>query len=94
MNNLNSRFASSVAAETAPAASDKVREIAAQIFQVNAESLDLEMGPDAVESWDSLNHLRLITEVESTFGIRLSMQQIQDVRCLADLAHYVASSPA
>ena len=94
MNNLNSNFNSSAAAQTAPAASDKVREIAARVFQVDAESLNLEMGPDAVDTWDSLNHLRLITEVESTFGIRLSMQQIQDVRCLADLAHYAASSPA
>jgi acyl carrier protein len=70
----------------------KIREIAAGIFQLDASSIRLEMGPDDIDTWDSLNHMRLITEVESSFSIRLSMQQIQNIRSLEDLANSVASA--
>lgn len=68
-----------------PAARERIREIAADIFQMDAASIDLTMGPDDIDKWDSLNHLRLITEIESAFSVRLSMQQIQQIHSLADL---------
>jgi acyl carrier protein len=72
-----------------PAAGRKVMEIAAGIFQVDAASIDLAMGPDDIERWDSLNHLRLITETESAFSVRLTMNQIQQIQSLADLVRFV-----
>jgi acyl carrier protein len=48
------------------------------------------MGPDDIERWDSLNHLRLITETESAFSVRLTMSQIQQIKSLADLVRFVA----
>jgi acyl carrier protein len=48
------------------------------------------MGPDDIDAWDSLNHLRLITAVESAFSLHLSMQQIQKIHSLADLVNFVA----
>ena len=59
--------------------------IAAEIFQVDPDVLAPGSTPDDVEKWDSLAHLRLITAVEAEYGIRLSMQQIQNVRSLGDL---------
>jgi len=75
--------------ETPKTAAEKVRAIAARIFQLDASSLTLDMGPDDIESWDSLNHLRLITEVESAFAVHLSMQQIQNIHSLDDLVAVV-----
>lgn len=72
-----------------PAAGKKVMEIAAGIFQVDAASIDLAMGPDDIERWDSLNHLRLITETEGAFSVRLTMNQIQQIQSLADLVRFV-----
>jgi acyl carrier protein len=85
MNNVN--FQSDF--ETPKTAAEKVRVIAARIFQVDASSVTLEMGPDDIESWDSLNHLRLITEIESTFAVHLSMQQIQNIHSLDDVVRVV-----
>jgi acyl carrier protein len=59
--------------------------IAAEIFQVEPGSLSAASAPDEVEKWDSLAHLRLITAVEAEYGIRLSMQQIQEIATLGDL---------
>jgi acyl carrier protein len=69
---------------------EKIKQIAAEIFQLDVSSIRLDMSPDDVDTWDSLNHLRLITEVESSFSIQLSMQQIQKIHSLADLVEAVA----
>ena len=67
----------------------RFKELAAEVFHVNADSIEFAMTPDDIEKWDSLNHLRLITAVESEFNIRLSMSQIQSIECLGDLHSYV-----
>lgn len=69
--------------------SERLKMIAAETFQVDADGIDLAMMPEDIEKWDSLNHLRLITAVESEFNIRLSMNQIQAIECLGDLYTYV-----
>jgi acyl carrier protein len=71
------------------AMSDKLKNIAAQVFQVDANSIELAMTPEDIEKWDSLNHLRLITAVETEFNVRLSMSQIQGIECLGDLHSFV-----
>lgn len=83
----------SASAQSAPTVtSDRIKAIAADVFQLDAASIDLQMGPDDIESWDSLNHLRLITEVENGFSIRLTMQQIQEIETLGDLTQFVSGS--
>lgn len=75
-----------------PASQQRVKEIAAEIFQVDPASIDLAMGPDDIDTWDSLNHLRLITEAEKAFSLRLTMQQIQQIASLTDLVQFVSKA--
>jgi acyl carrier protein len=70
---------------------EKIMQIAAGIFQLDVSSIRLDMGPEDIDTWDSLNHLRLITEVESSFSVQLSMQQIQKIQSLSDLVNTVAT---
>ena len=70
---------------------EKLRAIAAEIFEVDVKHIDLAMSPDDIDRWDSLNHLRLITEVENTFTVRLTMQQIQRINSLNDIAVIVSA---
>jgi len=72
---------------------ERLRTIAAEIFGLGAEEIELSMTPEDIEKWDSLNHLRLITAVESEFNIRLSMSQIQGIECLGDIYSYVDGRP-
>jgi acyl carrier protein len=71
---------------------DRIMAIAADVFELEVDSIDVTMGPDDVDRWDSMNHLRLITEVENTFSIHLSMQQIQQIRSLDELSKCVSES--
>ncbi len=68
---------------------ERLKELAAEVFGLHAEEIELAMTPDEIEKWDSLNHLRLITAVESEFNVRFSMSQIQAIECLGDLHSYV-----
>jgi acyl carrier protein len=58
---------------------EKLTEIVAEIFFLDDDEITPELGPDDVELWDSLNHLRMITAVEETFSIKLSMQEIESI---------------
>lgn len=60
-------------------------KIAAQIFQVPAESLTLDTGIGDIEAWDSLGHLRLMMEIEQEFGVRFSTEQIRQLTSLAEI---------
>ena len=73
---------------------DKIARIAAELFQLDVEAVKLDLTPDDVAAWDSLNHLKLITAVESEFSIRLTMNQIRKIESLADLAEAASETGA
>jgi acyl carrier protein len=68
---------------------DRIRAIAAETFQIDVDRIDLAMRPDDIDQWDSLNHLRLITEIERLFSLHLTMQQIQQLQSLQDFVPLV-----
>lgn len=73
-----------------PASGQRVKEIAAKVFQLDPADIDLAMGPEDIDAWDSLNHLRLITEAEKAFSLRLTMQEIQKIQSLTDLVQFLS----
>lgn len=64
---------------------DKVRELVADILGIDAAALDEQLDRNEFDSWDSLNHLRIVSVVEEEFGIRFGMDEIEGVRCVRDL---------
>lgn len=42
------------------------------------------------DRWDSLSHLRLITALEESFSIRLTMEEIEAIATLEDLIRVVS----
>lgn len=51
--------------------------IFAEILELPVEEITDDLTPDSCATWDSLNHLRLITEIESRFGVEFSMAEVQ-----------------
>lgn len=58
--------------------------IFADVFQHDADITGA-TGPETVSSWDSLQHIALIRSLETTFSIRLSMDEIMEIRCVGDI---------
>ena len=67
---------------------DKVREIAADIFNVPLEQLTESSSPDTIENWDSLQQLNLILALEQSFGLEFTPEEIEkmlSIKMVADL---------
>ncbi len=62
-------------------------EIAAIFEEVFQHTGDLspETSPEHVARWDSLQHIALIRTLETTFAIQLSMDEMMEIRSVADI---------
>lgn len=69
----------------------KLAEIIADIFFLDEDEVTMELTPDDVGLWNSLNHLRLVTAVESAFDIKLTMSEIQSIDTIEKLSELVSS---
>jgi acyl carrier protein len=63
----------------------RVIDLAASVLELDRNGLTLGDSPQTIERWDSLNHLKLITAVETAFAIRLPMQTVIKIRDLGGL---------
>jgi acyl carrier protein len=41
--------------------------------------------PEQVSRWDSLQHIALVTTLERTFGVSLSMDEMMEIRSVGDI---------
>ena len=68
---------------------NQLKTILGTVFDLQAEEIHDETSPENVGLWDSLNHLRLITEIEKVFRIRLSMKEVRSMVSYAKIREIV-----
>jgi len=54
-----------------------VRELLAQVLDVPSASIGPDFSAASAPSWTSLNHLMLISQVESAFGVFFTSEEIR-----------------
>jgi acyl carrier protein len=64
---------------------DKVYEIVNKILLIDKEKITDSLSRKDVEDWDSMTHLIIISEIEQTFEIILSDDDIADMNSVADI---------
>ncbi len=64
---------------------DVIRPIMSHLFDLEEATIELELSPDDVDLWDSLNHLRLIAAVESEFEVRFLMSEIMRLSSFGEI---------
>jgi acyl carrier protein len=64
---------------------DKVREIIAESFKIDGNSINLEMTPDDIELWDSLGQLLLISNLEKAFQVVFEIEEIFQIMSIGDI---------
>ena len=62
-----------------------LREIVAKVLILEENDVNDAVSRENTESWDSLAHLMLITEVESAFGVTFSDEDIIEIKTISDL---------
>ena len=59
---------------------------AAGLLGVDRAALAPSTGMGSLPAWDSVNHLRLVMEAEERFGVSYRLEDIPQIRTLADFA--------
>jgi len=62
---------------------DKLKEIFLKVFP--NDEFDLNKDRSQFENWDSLAHLQLTSDIESSFNIKFEMDDIVDIQKPKDL---------
>lgn len=62
----------------------EIKEIFAELF-LYTDELHMQTSREDVDKWDSLQHVALITSIESAFGITLSMDEIMEIMRVSDI---------
>ena len=66
-----------------------LNKIIAQTFAIEEKDFGDNIGPNSIEGWDSLAHLRLITAIESEYSIQLSMDDVQSIDSVGKLKEII-----
>ncbi|MGC2445643.1 acyl carrier protein [Candidatus Binatus sp.] len=58
---------------------EKVRNIVAEVSEVEVERVSLQSSPDNLEEWDSLAQVNIVLSLEQEFGHQFSPEQIESM---------------
>ena len=62
----------------------------AAVFDADPEEIGDGYRRDDASAWDSMNHLRLISALEESFGIRFTMKEVGEMESFGDVRQRVA----
>jgi acyl carrier protein len=68
---------------------NQLKAILGTVFDLPVDEINDQTSPGNVGLWDSLNHLRLVTEIEKVFRIRLAQKEIREMLTYAKIREVV-----
>lgn len=66
-------------------AGKKLKTILAKVLLIDESKISDEMSRKTVKEWDSMAHLMLVSELESTFEILMDDNDIMAIQTVADI---------
>ena len=73
---------------------DRVRDIAADVLQVDSASITPDSSPETIESWDSVQNLNLVLALEGAFGFEFAPEEMDQMKTVGKIAEVVAGKQA
>lgn len=65
--------------------SEKIKEIMAGILDISKEEIEDDSAIGDFATWDSLNHLKIISTIEKEYGIRFTPDVLMDIEDFSDI---------
>ena len=69
--------------------SQKIYQILSKVMEIDITELSDNSSPETVENWDSYNGLLLVDELESEFNVKFTVDEIYDVKTVADIKRHL-----
>jgi len=60
-------------------ASDQLKQVFADVFEIGVNEVRPDSSPDNVETWDSTRHLNLVVALEQEFGVQFEPEEIEQL---------------
>ena len=57
----------------------KLKNVLANVFNINTALIDDNASVDTIENWDSLNHLKLVLAIEQEFDISFTEEETVEI---------------
>jgi acyl carrier protein len=70
---------------------DKLQEVFRKVFADPSLSISGQTSAEDIPGWDSFTHMTLMAEVEETFGITFSYEEVSSFRNAGDLLNTIAA---
>ncbi len=63
----------------------KLNEILSKVLSIEAGSIRDDLTAEDVPTWDSLNSLILVSDIERTFSVKLTMEEVSSIKSVKDI---------
>ncbi|HKI02020.1 MAG TPA: acyl carrier protein [Thermoanaerobaculia bacterium] len=57
----------------------RIKEVMAEVLEVDPRAIGKGFHREEAPSWDSMNHLRMVSALEEAFGIRFTMKEVGEL---------------
>jgi acyl carrier protein len=64
---------------------NELKQLLADILDIDISEVNCHLNREECEQWDSFNHLLVISEIESKFGIKFTMEEVESIKNYEDL---------
>ena len=58
---------------------DKLKQVVADVLEVDPASIGADFSMDTLEQWDSLRHMTLVLSIEDEFGISIPDEEAANI---------------
>lgn len=62
---------------------ERLKQVLSEVFEMEVGECTGDSTPENVALWDSLRHLKMITELEKVFEVRFTMKEIRSMTTFA-----------
>ena len=70
----------------------KLENIVSEVVGHNNFELKADMQATDVEGWDSLSHVQIIHECETSLGVRFTLEEISNLNTVGDLIYLMENN--
>ena len=72
--------------------SAKLYSVIAQVMDVPLSKISDQSSPETISTWDSFHGLVLLDELETTFNVKFTLDEISNIKTVADIKHILQNN--
>lgn len=66
-------------------ASERFQAVLKEVLRVNPKKVTDADSAETIRKWNSMTHMKLVSRIESTFGVRFEVTDVVRVKTIGDL---------